>query len=342
MKRFKSFFVFALTAVAVLLSACDNGSDPDDPDTGNGTAPTAIVLNKSTLTLTVGGSETLVATLVPVGSTGTVTWESSNEAVATVSQAGAISAIAEGKADIIARCGELNQTCALTVNKKVDGGGYDPKVSLSGSNYYVIVLDGTSYSKIESKVVADYRVDDVNKFLYYWGDPITLEANATSGLNFYNLAEGWTSVTQVNPDWCGAGFFVGSAAGPIDMTDITKNIDDYYFHIGIKSDQTDKNFCFTIPTAHYNEGTGKWDGQEGKLVIGPRAWVDAGVTYQPYKDIPRDGEWHEIEVPMSYFQNQGLFYTETPPETNVFSFLCFDGIGSKIEIDAVFIYKKAK
>ena len=64
--------------------------------------PTAqgIVLNKATTSIEDGETETLTATTWPSG--GTVAWESSNEAVATVSDAGVVTAVDPGTCTITA------------------------------------------------------------------------------------------------------------------------------------------------------------------------------------------------------------------------------------------------
>ena len=75
----------------------------------------SIALNKSKLTLTVGGSETLVATVTPSDSTDTVAWESNKTDVATVDSNGLVKAVSVGTATITAKAGSVSATCAVTV-----------------------------------------------------------------------------------------------------------------------------------------------------------------------------------------------------------------------------------
>ena len=75
----------------------------------------SITLNKNTLPLYVGGTETLVATVAPDNCTDTVSWETSNKDVATVDQEGKITAVAAGNATITVKCGAKSDTCAVTV-----------------------------------------------------------------------------------------------------------------------------------------------------------------------------------------------------------------------------------
>lgn len=83
-------------------------------------AVTSITLNKTTLELVEGETETLEATVKPDDATDkTVTWASSDQAVATVDNAGKITAVKEGSATITAKAGEKSASCAVTVAKKV-------------------------------------------------------------------------------------------------------------------------------------------------------------------------------------------------------------------------------
>jgi len=80
-------------------------------------ATTGIELDKETLTLKVGVSETLVATVAPATATDkTVSWTSSDEAVATVSDAGLVTAIAVGEVTITATAADGQEDiCTVTV-----------------------------------------------------------------------------------------------------------------------------------------------------------------------------------------------------------------------------------
>lgn len=81
-----------------------------------GTVPvSSINLDKTSLTLTPGNSETLHATVLPDNASDkTVTWTSSNTAVATVSN-GTVTAQAAGTATITATAGGKMATCEVTV-----------------------------------------------------------------------------------------------------------------------------------------------------------------------------------------------------------------------------------
>ena len=79
-------------------------------------AVTSVTLNKSSLSLTVGGTSTLSATVNPSNATDkTVTWTSSDKSVATVSSSGKVTAVAVGTATITAKAGSKTATCTVTV-----------------------------------------------------------------------------------------------------------------------------------------------------------------------------------------------------------------------------------
>ena len=105
----------------VLLAGC---SDKDDP------APIGVAgveMSKPTLELSLDGTERLTATVTPDNAADkTLTWSSSDEAVATVSSEGVITAVRAGHATITAAAGGKTGTCALTVN---------PDIYVAGSVY---------------------------------------------------------------------------------------------------------------------------------------------------------------------------------------------------------------
>ena len=80
-------------------------------------AVSSVSLNKTTLALAKGEKEILIATISPDNASDkAITWSSSNEAVATVSPAGEVSAVSAGTATITATVGGISATCQLTVN----------------------------------------------------------------------------------------------------------------------------------------------------------------------------------------------------------------------------------
>lgn len=110
-----------LTMVVALICAmtCAFGLVACNNDEVQTVAVESVTLNKTELTLEVGGEETLTATVAPDDATDkAVTWSSDNTAIATVEN-GKVTAVAAGTATITAKAGDKTDTCSVTVNAAV-------------------------------------------------------------------------------------------------------------------------------------------------------------------------------------------------------------------------------
>lgn len=84
----------------------------------------SVSLNRSALEIIAGGVYTLVAEVLPENATDkTLTWESSDTGVATVTEGGVVTAVAEGTATITVSASGKSATCVVTVKRA--GGGYE-------------------------------------------------------------------------------------------------------------------------------------------------------------------------------------------------------------------------
>lgn len=117
---------------------------PGDGSTGTIT-PTSVSLNKSSLSLTVGATSTLVASILPTGATGTVTWSSSNTSVATVNN-GTVTAISVGTATITAQVNSLTATCSVTVTSSGSGQSTDHLSAVVDLDYTTLTGTGSEIS----------------------------------------------------------------------------------------------------------------------------------------------------------------------------------------------------
>ena len=116
---------------------------------------TSVSLNKTSLNLMVGDTETLSATIYPSDATNkNVTWKSSNTSVATV-QSGKVSAVGVGTAQITVTTnnGSKKATCTVTVTPKGDPG---PK------GYKVFIKHG-----------GEFKYDDIPEWGTYQGKAFT-------------------------------------------------------------------------------------------------------------------------------------------------------------------------
>jgi parallel beta-helix repeat protein len=90
-----------------------------------------VTLNKTSATLAVGATETLTATVAPSNATNkTVTWESSDIAVATVS-GGMVTAVSAGTADITVKTADGDFTAACTVTVFIS----EARITSTGAEY---------------------------------------------------------------------------------------------------------------------------------------------------------------------------------------------------------------
>lgn len=301
----------SLGMALVLFNACT----PEDP------AVTGITLSETSLSFGVGDTAALKATLAPKGSTGTVTWTSSNEAVATVSSKGVVTALEMGTTTITATVETFTATCAVTITERTNF-----THSLQGSAYFPIILDSVSANVIKNKIVADLRPDESTKFLYIWNG--TFNPGTCTGPNAYGEVEDWMSLIVGTQGWSGGGFFVQNSDVLDKLVDVTTHPADYYLHLVIRSrNQT----VYLIGM----------DGQSNaKIAIGSTGFNDNGNITPAVADFTRDGEWHELEIPMTTFTNGGLLYSTGLTGKNVMWFLAGGVSGATMDLDAVFIYKK--
>ncbi len=138
-------------------------------------AVTGVSLDKSELSLSEGRKYTFTATITPSDATNqNVTWSSDDTAVATVSDAGVVTAVAEGTANITVTTedGGHTATCAVTV---VPAGSTDP-------DPVVLIIDGSQLTSTatENDVTKTYSGIDLvfSKGAKYY--------NATDRQNAFN------------------------------------------------------------------------------------------------------------------------------------------------------------
>ena len=174
--------LFALAALLALAAGCTKEVDP-----------TSVRLDKHELTLPVGETATLQATLAPSNATNTaVNWSSSKPTVADVDKDGKVTALSEGQASITVAtlAGGLTDACIVTVTKvavpvtgvKLDKTSYEmtegdtyqlsatvepanadnTAVSWSSSNEEVVSVDNLGYIRAhnEGKATITVKMED--------------------------------------------------------------------------------------------------------------------------------------------------------------------------------------
>ena len=284
-------------------------------------AVTSVTLNKTSLSLKVNTKDSLTATLLPSQSSAVASnllWISTNPSVAKVDNKGKITAISDGTASIVASIGTVTAVCSVTVFTTI-------QASLTGSNYYLINVDASTAGFLGSaNIAADFRADGISNNFYIWSN--TFAAGTCTGTGFYGSSTSWVSLVVQSVGWSGAA---NNIAAGIELNKLKAVTDDtsgkYYLHFAIKSTTTN-SYAFKIG----------YGSSAVTIVFGTAAMESTA----PYGNFTRNGQWQEIEIPMSYFKNKGLTYTTGMATTDVFAMLAGGVAGTKLELDAVFIYKK--
>ena len=309
------FFAVALAALALVgMNACKDPNKPVDPEQED-----ALTLDQTSVQLKVGETATVKATVE-------ATWTSSDAEVATVAGNGkeaVITAVKEGSAVVSATTkGGQTKTCIVAVKK----GGSDPQgKQLKGSQVWPIALDGTTADANASKIVADFRPNDVDQFLYVWDG--TYEGSDATGLNFHGNGDGYLSMSVTSLGWAGAGFCLTESGNGWEGADalraaIVANPDQYFLHLAIKSTDNYAH-CFYM-----------FGSEATKFVLGNHSVYDGPIK----ADFNRDGSWQEFDIPMSQYAT-ALANTTCAAGVNVFVMLTEGTQGAKLNLDAVYFYK---
>lgn len=149
---------------------------------------TGVSLNKTSETITIGGSEALTATVSPWNATNrNVTWTSSNTSVATVNSSGRVEAVAEGNTTITVTTsdGGFTATCAITVTASGGGGGSGE----SGTAVYTVAskTSVTPSGDIPTGSSATFENDSNNAGQLTYGKYLTLTLSGYDGLKITGL-----------------------------------------------------------------------------------------------------------------------------------------------------------
>jgi uncharacterized protein (TIGR02145 family) len=159
---------------------------------------TGVGLNKSTLSLTLGATETLTATVAPETATNkAVTWSTGDSETATVSADGLVTALKEGTVTITVTTADGAKTAACTV-------------TISG-----VLINGVIWATANVDAPGTFAASpEAYGMLYQWGtkvgwsstDPLTSSSDDTTWVNY--TASGGVWASENNP--CPTGWQVAS------------------------------------------------------------------------------------------------------------------------------------
>ncbi len=325
MKANKIFAIALAALTFVGFTACKpNGGGGDEPQKPDEEA--TLVLDQTTLALEVGATATLQATVA-------ATWVSSDQAVATVApgndggKSALVTAVKEGNAVISATTkGGQTKTCVVVVSKKDDPS--QGEKSIEAKRIWPVILDGVTSEKNASLIAGDFRVNDVDNFLYIWAAGETYNAGEGTGKNFFGNTEGYIALVVAAPaGWSGGGFCITNtesvAAAQTLKEAVVADPDKYFLHIGIKAANAGTHqFSFFDDAAFFNIGTEQIDSK-GEII----------------GDFERDGEWHEFDIPLSAY-TAAIAGSVVKSGMNIFSLRSGAAVGAQLNLDAVYFYEK--
>ena len=150
--------------------------------------PTSLVLSPEAVTLKVGETQQLTATVEPLDQAFTVTFASDNEQVAKVDTKGLVTAVAEGTAKVTASVGKFSKECLVTVTKTEDDGGGS---TTSGNELPLLKFDIESDDDADvvahenkiGRVIEDVLIEGQGPFAGFVNRDLTIPV-AVYGLGF--------------------------------------------------------------------------------------------------------------------------------------------------------------
>lgn len=207
MKKKLLSVVLSLMTILVGLTSCSGDDD---------VAVTGIKLDKSELTLLKGESGLLTAKVSPENATNTtVTWNSSNPAVATVDGTGKVTAIEGGTTTITVTStdGKFSATCTVKVNVNVS--------SLTLSDTSLSLEKGTS-----KKLSVTVNPDDATDKSVTWTSADTNIAKVDENGNVTAVNGGTTTITVKSADGkiaatCTVAVTVSVQSVALDKTEVS-------------------------------------------------------------------------------------------------------------------------
>ena len=237
-----------------------------------------------------------------------------------------ITAVAAGNAIISATANSETKTCVVLVEK---GGDPSGDKTIEAKRIWPVILDAVTAEKNASIIAGDFRVNDVDNFLYIWPGGESYAAGEGTGKNFFGNTEGYVALTvaQWAEAWSGLGFCINNADAITAMQALKEavvaNPDKYFLHMGIKATNAGNHQFYTFGTA------------ETSFNIGAAA-VEKGVVIG---DFERDGEWHEFNVPLAQFAS-AIAGSDVKAGINILCALSGAQIGAQLNLDAVYFYEK--
>ena len=184
---------------------------------------TGVSLNKDSLTLDVGSTKELIATITPETATDkNLTWASDAEGVATVDQNGEVNAVAPGTANITVTTqdGSHTATCAVTVTQPVTGVTLDP-TSLSLFTGDTATLTATVEPENATNKNVTWSSDDTSVATVDATGKVTAVSAGTATITVTTVDQSKTATCEVT---------VAAATVPVTGVTLSQNEAHLYYN----------------------------------------------------------------------------------------------------------------
>ena len=186
--------------------------------TVNPVPASSVTLNVQDITLLVGATDKLTATVSPENVTNPViTWTSDNESIATVDANGNVTAVAVGVANITAKCGDVTATCKVTVNP------------VPASSVTLNVQDITLLVGATDKLTATVSPENVTNKVITWSSDNESIATVDADGNVTAVAVGVANITAKCGD---ATATCKVTVNPVPVSSVTLNVQDITLLVG--------------------------------------------------------------------------------------------------------------
>ena len=218
-----------------------------------------VTLNVQDITLMVGQSDKLIATVLPENTTDkSVSWSSNNEAIATVSADGTVTAISVGVANITATCGDATATCKVTVNPV-------PASSIELSHQDITLLIGSTVT-LTAKVLPENATN--KEVAWSSADPSIVSVDASGTIIALKVGE--TLITAS----CGeVSATCKVTVNPIVATSISLNVKDETIFVASST-----QLVATISPANVTDKTITWSSSKPEIATVSDQGIVSGVA----------------------------------------------------------------
>ena len=204
----------------------------------------------------------------------------------------------------------------------------NPTFDIDANKDYVLVyLGANEAAQMGDKILADYRPNDVNNFLWIWsGTYADAMASQPDSINSFGFNEGYNAQKVTGAGgWSGLGFASENQGKDLSMLDET-----FYLHLAMKAsdEQAHASHAVGVGNAHFT--------------LGAAPFTDNGNIYGILGDFYRDGKWYNFDIPYTEIMARANPVFDNPSNYmgNVISFLSGGVAGTELNFDAIFFYRK--